>query len=363
MKAITVKPPSKGAYISEIDLNQEKSEGLTVKILENGICGTDREIVNGIMHAASSPEGYGYLVLGHEAIGILEDDGDFLKKGDLVMPVNRRGCGKCLNCITGRPDFCETGLFIEAGISGMHGFMREKITNIEEYLVRVPRKIRDVAILAQPLSDLEKSFEEIIGIQKRMIWTCRDGTYNCRKALVIGTGPIGILMGLLLKSEGFMVYIANRREATEKESMIFGTVGIEYINTRNDFNSLHKSGALFDLVVEASGSSANLVTDSIRMLKNNGILGIFGFSSSGSAQLDPTDLQKLVYKSLSVVGLINGQKPHFQKAMLRLAQWNSIWPGITRELITKTVDINDRDSVLKALVSKEPGEIKVKISW
>ena len=363
MKAITVNPPLKGVNISEIDLNQKNTDEFNIRILENGICGTDREIVNGIMHAASPPEGNNYLVLGHEAIGILEDDGEFLRKGDIVMPVNRRGCGKCLNCIAGRPDFCETGLFIEAGISGMHGFMREKITDGEEYLVLVPREIREVAILAQPLSDLEKSFEEIISIQKRMIWTCRDGTYNCRKALVIGTGTIGILMGLLLKSEGFMVCIANRREATEKENKIFGTAGIEYINTGNDFNSIFRSGRFFDLVIEASGSSADLVADSIKILKNNGILGIFGFSSSGSALLNATDLQKFVYKSLSVVGLINGQKPHFQKAMLRLAQWNSIWPNITREFITRKVRINDRDSVLKALASKEPGEIKVKISW
>ena len=363
MKAITVKPPYKGVNISNIEMDFENKGGLNIRILENGVCGTDREIVNGVMHAASVPSGDSYMVLGHEAIGILEDDGEFLKKGDIVMPVNRRGCGKCLNCLSGRADFCETGQFIEAGISGMHGFMREKIIDNEEYLVPVPKGIRDVAILAQPLSDLEKSLDEIISVQRRMIWTCRDGTYNCRKALIIGSGPIGILMCLLLRSNGFETYISNKREATPKEAKIFETTGIEYVNTTNGFSSIFTSGLMFDLVVEASGSAADLVTQSVKMLKNNGILGLFGFTSSGSTTLNSEDLQKLVYRSLTIVGLINGQKTHFQRAMLRLAEWNTIWPEITRELITETVSVRDENALKNVLETKKPGEIKVKIYW
>ncbi len=82
------------------------------------------------------------MVLGHEAIGgvVQEDGGESIRKGDLVMPVNRRGgCGHCLACLNGRPDFCETGGFVEAGIKGMHGFMRETYWDEERYLVRVPR--------------------------------------------------------------------------------------------------------------------------------------------------------------------------------------------------------------------------------
>jgi aldose 1-dehydrogenase [NAD(P)+] len=245
----------------------------------------------------------------------------------------------------------------------MHGFMRDYFTDNEEFQVPVPKEIRDFAILAQPLSDLEKSLEEIIAVQRRMLWTCRDGTYNCRKALVIGTGPIGILMALLLRSEEFLVYITNKRDATQKENRIFEMAEIKYLNTGNDFNSIFRSGLAFDLIIEASGSSANLISDSVGILKNNGILGLFGFSSSGSARLDATDLQKLVYRSLSIVGLVNGQKPHFQKAMHRLAQWNTIWPSITKELITGTVSVNDKKSVINSLRKKEPGEIKVKVLW
>lgn len=333
MKAIIVRPSSIGAEITDIEMKLEKFDGLNVKILENGVCGTDREIVKGLMGEASPPPGNRYMVLGHEALGILEEDGEFLKKGDIVMPVNRRGCGKCMNCLCGRPDFCETGEFVEAGISGMHGFMRERIIDLEEFLVPVPKEIRNVAILAQPLSDLEKSFEEILSVQRRMVWTCNDGTYNCRKALVIGTGPVGILMGLLLRSNGLKVYMSNKREPTEKESMIFQTAGIEYINTEENFDGVFRSELKFDLIFEASGGTADIAAKSLKILKNNGILGIFGFSSMGHTELSSYDLQKLVYRSIAVVGLINGQKPHFQRAMLRLSEWNTVWPEIMTRLL------------------------------
>ncbi|WP_393971576.1 alcohol dehydrogenase catalytic domain-containing protein [Oxyplasma meridianum] len=75
MKAIVVRPPSVGAEIGDIEIKTEKFHGLSVKILENGICGTDREIVKGMMGEASSPPGDRFMVLGHEALGILEEDG------------------------------------------------------------------------------------------------------------------------------------------------------------------------------------------------------------------------------------------------------------------------------------------------
>ena len=363
MRAITVRPPEKGFKVEELDFQKFSGPGLRIKLLENGICGTDREIVGGLLSAATTPKGYDRMILGHEAIGVLEEDGKTLKKGDLVMPVNRRGCGECLNCLMGRPDFCETGRFTEAGIIGMHGFMRDAMVDSEEFLVPVPQAIKKFAILAQPLSDLEKSVAEILYIQGRMVWTCRDGTYNCRKALVIGTGPVGILISLLLRSYGFSVYAANKRVLSEKEGKIFEVAGITYINGGKDLIELRNSGKTFDVVIEASGSDADIISGALKLIRNNGLLGIFGFSSIGSTTMSSSLIQSMVYKSVTIVGLINGQKPHFQMAMHRLAQWNATWPEIVGSLITKEISISDVDGIAAALQKKENGEIKVKIKW
>ena len=357
MKAIIVNPPKKGVLFKDIDY---KKHGIKLKIIENGICGTDREIVDGKLGVAYAVSGYDFLVLGHEAIGRVMENGKIFKNGDIVMPINRRGCGRCLNCLNGRADFCETGDFTEAGIKGMHGFMSEYIYDDEKYLVKVPDDIVDIAILAQPLSDLEKSVEEIINIQKRMIWTCNDNTYDCKNALIIGTGIIGILFSLLLKTYGFNVYISNKRDPYENENKIFSTANIKYYNSADGYNDINRN---FDLIVEASGSDAGVINKTIKLLKNNGIFGLFGFIRNGTLMIDPFELQNIVYKAISIVGLINGQKRHFEIAMNHLIQWKHMYKGIEKLLITDKININDEKKIISALNKKSSGEIKTKITW
>ena len=358
MKAIIVNPPAKGFELRDVQIQED---GIKIRILENGICGADREIVNGQLSTAAAPSGYNFMALGHEAIGEVMEDGGNFRRGDIIMPINRRGCGKCLNCLIGRPDFCETGEFVEAGIKGMHGFMREYIRDSPEFLVSVPSDIRDIAIMAQPLSDLEKSLEEILSVQGRLYWKCRDGTYGCRHALVVGTGAIGILFALLLRSRGFMVTISNRRETTPRETRIFQEAGISFFNSSRGYPE-PGTGNAFDLVVEASGSDASILPSLLSLLKNNAVLGLFGFLRNGVANLSSTTLQNMVYKSISVVGLINGQKPHFEAALRDLVQWKHMWPGVIESMITRRT-IQEVGQNRNILLNKQPDEIKMKIIW
>ncbi|MFP3195281.1 MAG: hypothetical protein RXQ74_00240 [Caldivirga sp.] len=74
-------------------------------------------------------------------------------------------------------------------------------------------------------------------------------------------------------------------------------------------------------------------------------------------------IQRFIYKSNVIVGLINGQKPHFQQALAHLAQWKATWPGVVSRLITRVVNVNDEKEVVQVFNHKEKGEIKVKIRW
>ena len=60
---------------------------------------------------------------------------------------------------------------------------------------------------------------------------CSDGTYGCRKAVVIGTEPIGILMSTILKTYRFNVTIVNRRELYPFEKEIINLVGLKFYNS------------------------------------------------------------------------------------------------------------------------------------
>jgi threonine dehydrogenase-like Zn-dependent dehydrogenase len=65
--------------------------GVLVKVLRVGVDGTDREI-NAAEYGAA-PDGYDFLVIGHESFGVVEEAGpgvSFLRPGDFVVATVRR---------------------------------------------------------------------------------------------------------------------------------------------------------------------------------------------------------------------------------------------------------------------------------
>ena len=80
-----------------------------IRSLEVGVCGTDREICTFVY--GSPPDGFDYLVLGHESLGEVIEVGSGVsqfKPGDLVVPSVRRPCrhAHCLACREDKQDFC-----------------------------------------------------------------------------------------------------------------------------------------------------------------------------------------------------------------------------------------------------------------
>ncbi len=93
-----------------------------------------------------------------------------VKAGDLVVMTVRRPCPHpaCVACREGRQDFCYTGDYTERGIKQSHGYMTEFVVEEERYLNPVPRELRDVAVLVEPLTIAEKSLEQLWTVQRRL---------------------------------------------------------------------------------------------------------------------------------------------------------------------------------------------------
>src|SRR5690606_16587630 len=105
---------------------------IKLRVLQVGICGTDRDEVNG--GRARAPEGAEELVLGHEVLGEVIRAGDEVERvrpGDPAVFTVRRGCGRCMPCGMGRPDMCLTGKVRERGILGLDGFQAEYVVDRE----------------------------------------------------------------------------------------------------------------------------------------------------------------------------------------------------------------------------------------
>ena len=117
MKAVAVFPKSR--QVKLVDHPEPQVVGpydVKLRILEVGICGTDREIAS--FQYGTPPAGSEYLVLGHEALGEVVQVGEQVSRvhvGALVVPMVRRPCPheSCLACREGRQDFCFTGEFTE----------------------------------------------------------------------------------------------------------------------------------------------------------------------------------------------------------------------------------------------------------
>jgi threonine dehydrogenase-like Zn-dependent dehydrogenase len=136
-----------------------------------GICGTDRELVEGL-YGFPGPDAR-RLVLGHEALGRVLDApaGSGLTAGDLVVPIVRRPDPvPCVACRAGEWDMCRNGLYTECGIKQRDGFLRERFRVAPEYLVRVDDVPPGAGVLLEPASVLAKAWDHIERIGRRALW-------------------------------------------------------------------------------------------------------------------------------------------------------------------------------------------------
>ena len=314
-----------------------------VKTLEVGVCGTDKEIC--AFEYGSPPAGYDYLVIGHEALGQVVEVGDgvsSLKPGDYVVPSVRRPCADpdCLACRADLQDFCSTGGFTERGIKMTHGFLTEYFVEEEKYLTHVPQGLRDMAVLVEPLTVAEKALTQIWQVQQRLPWSCPDESgkarAHCRRALVLGAGPVGILGAMTLVAAGFQTYVYSRSAPPHPKADLVQSFGAEYISSeRESVEQLAERIGNIDLVYEAVGV-AKISFEVMKVLGTNGIFVFTGIPSPKPPIGIEADLimRNLVLKNQAVIGTVNADRPAFDAAIRDLALFNERWPDALRAVIT-----------------------------
>src|SRR5215475_6159561 len=202
MQALAVFPSKK--RIDLLDIPEPQRKGATevlLRLREVGLCGTDREISS--FEYGSPPPGSDHLILGHESLAEVVDVGRDvrnLRPGDLVVAMVRRPCShpECRPCRAGRSDFCTTGDFTERGIKQADGFLTEYVLDTEEYLVKVPKPLADVAVLIEPLTVVSKA-----AIQARAILDRLPYEPGLQRGLVLGAGPVGLLGAMVLVASGY----------------------------------------------------------------------------------------------------------------------------------------------------------------
>jgi L-iditol 2-dehydrogenase len=177
-----------------------------------GICGTD---IKKIHHGFVRPP----QILGHELAGTVVKVGSGVKKfkpGDRVVSFHHIPCGDCF--------YCKEKLFSQCA-----GYKKTGLTagfdpnggGFAEYVRAMPW-IVECGMIALPPG---VSFEEATFVEP--VNTCLKAVRRARirpgeTVLVIGQGPIGLLLMLLAKHEGGEVFTTDPMAGRQKASVKFG---------------------------------------------------------------------------------------------------------------------------------------------
>jgi glucose 1-dehydrogenase len=321
MRALTIVPGRAGTL--QLDAIEEPAAGqgtVLVRTLAVGVCGTDRELIQG--RFGEAPSGEERLVLGHESLGRVVEAPRHsgLAIGDIVCGIVRHPDPvPCINCALGEWDMCRNGGFTERGIKQAHGFAVQRFRSDPQFLVKVNPALGIAAVLLEPASVLAKAWEHIERIGRRARWAPR-------RVLVTGAGVVGLMGALLGMQRDLEVHVYDRHDIGPKPELI-RALGARY---HSRIPALE-----FDIVIECTGAPS-VIAHAVAGSAPGGIVCLTGIGGAHSiASFDVAALnQSLVLENRVVFGSVNANRRHYEAAAHSLARAERAWLEriITRRL-------------------------------
>jgi threonine dehydrogenase-like Zn-dependent dehydrogenase len=339
MKAIAVKPGiANSVHLVEMPKPSideiADGRGVLVKVLRVGVDGTDKEINNAEYGAA--PPGDDFLVIGHEGFGVVEEVGPNvheLKSGDYVVATVRRP-GSSIYDVIGTNDMTTDDTYYERGINLRHGYLSEYYVDDAEFIVKVPRGLKDVGVLLEPMTVVQKGVTQAYETQRRLrVW-------RPKRAAVMGAGTIGLLATLVFKLRGMEVVTFGRTPKPYLNSDLIEELGAEYVSTAYiSVPDYAKQNGGFDIIFEATGFSP-IVFDAMQALAKNGVLVLSSVTGGDRTVEVPADKINLdfVLGNKVMVGTVNANREYFESGVKDLSQASLEYGDWLSRLLTHRVN-------------------------
>jgi glucose 1-dehydrogenase len=365
MKAVAVYPSKAGSiHLAELpepsvdDIGGGK--GVLVKLLRCGLDGTDKEIAAGEYGVA--PEGYDFLVEGHENFGVVETTGPNVTRfrpGDYVVCRVRRA-GSSIYDVLDMPDVTTDDQYFEHGISRVHGFLTERYVEDERYLIEIPAGLKEIAVLLEPVSVIEKGITEAYEVQRRLkVW-------QPARASVLGAGTIGLLATMGLRNRGLEVTVFGLDQPPYLNSQLVEALGARYVSTKQTtLEDEGKRSGRSDLVFECTGFSPLVFDGPRHLLAKDGVMVLSSVTGGDRTTEVPSDAFNLdmVLGNKVMVGTVNANREHFEEGVRDMATAEARWPGWLQRLITNRVDgLDNYPQAFDALGQKGPIKIVIEIA-
>jgi len=325
MRAVTIAPGKAGSQrLDDIAEPRPEQGSVLVRALAVGVCGTDRELIDG--DYGEAPPGAERLVLGHESLGrVMEAPADSgFRTGDLVVGIVRHPDPvPCANCALGEWDMCRNGRYTERGIKQADGFAAEHWRNKPEFTIKVNPVLGLAAVLLEPASILAKAWEHIERIGRRARWAPR-------LVLVTGAGPVGLMAALMGMQRGLEVHVLDRNDEGPKPRLVADLGATHHVK---------HPGMEFDIVIECTGAP-KVIAQAVAGTAPGGIVCLTGLG--GKAHVASFDIatlnQSMVLENRVVFGSVNANRRHYEDAAWALGHADRAW--LTR-LVTRKVHLPD----------------------
>lgn len=335
--------------VEEIKVPNIETNDLLIKVAYSGICGTDLHIFEGKNPFVTFP-----IIPGHEFSGIIESLGskvnDFSINEKVAINPNLscKDLGYtvqnfCYYCKKNRPHFCLNWQAI--GVTRNGGFA-EYVVCPKSAAFRVPKEVSlKEATLMEPIA------------------CCLHGLNRLKIAsentvLLIGAGPIGLLMVSLIKSLFKSKLIVSEPDNYRRNlAKNFGadlTVN-PYVENLKEIVKYETDGHGVDISIEAVGSPSTAL-EAVNLLNKGGKALIFGVAKQGDTF--KLDLFKLYSNETSVFGSFTN--PHENNESLNILR-KKIIP--TSSFISHRIKIDELAQGLKLLLNKTKEVNKIFIQF
>ncbi len=251
---------------------------ILIRVATCGICGTDLKKVHTGSHSAPR-------IFGHETAGTVAAVGDGVEKfrvGDRVMVFHHIPCGHCYYCrkktFAQCPDYKKVGVTagFEPSGGGYAEYVRAMDWIVERGVVKIPDDIPfEQAAFIEPLNTCLKA---ILNLKLEADET----------VLVIGQGPIGILLASLALRSGAKILTSDLYPERHKIASEFGLQHPIDASREDVVAAAHAAsdGRGADAVILAVGGDA-LIKVAMDAARPGGRVLLFAQTQRGSATIDP----------------------------------------------------------------------------
>ncbi len=296
MKAAFIEKPGEIA-VREVPLPVAADDEVLIEVRASGICGTDIHIFRG-EYLGTYP-----VIPGHEFSGIITAVGARVtrfKVGDHVAVEPNISCDNCPACLSNRQNFCEK--WNGVGVT-LPGGMAQFVAAPEKAAFNIGALPFAAGAFVEPLSCV------LHGVQ-------RTGFSLADRVLILGAGPIGILLLKAILLEGASsITSVDKNPARLELARASGAV-----QTASSFDALPEDG--YDVVVDATGVPA-VMEKTLAFVRSGGRVLLFGV---------PPRTSKVSFDAFTI----------FRKGLTILSSYTSVRNSIqaVRLLETGKIDVS-----------------------